>query len=822
MTICKHQTIHQLLEVQGATHGKHLALTDGQGSSQTYANLLSTVDNLILDLYCAGINPRDRVSIVGPNGIDLAITLLAVSSFAAAIPLNPAYTTKEFESYFSELGAKWLVVFDGYETAALDAAHSLKIGIIRVSIRMFRVVDEKRRSFEVASVASISGGADDICLVLLTSGSTGRSKKVPLTQRNVLTSAAHICDSLLLTPADKCLCMWEQFHVGGLVDLLLVPLASGGSTLCAGSFNAQRLLELVEKHDITWFQAVPTTLNELVLHLHKRKGQINSQRLRFIRSVAAALSPALMQSIESLFGVPVLQTLGMTEAGPLITTNRLGPGARKAGSVGLPAGPEVKVVGPDGDELPQGAAGKIMIRGENVFGGYEDASEANKELFEDGWFYTGDNGYFDADGFLFLTGRTKEMINRGGEKISPQEIDDALQLHPKIGQAAAFSVKHKTLGEDVGVAVVLRPGQQLSAAEVRVHLAHYLAGFKVPQRVYFLDGMPRDPVGKINRISLAALAESNAALAQQKSAFDDIQQRIARIWASELDLPHVGPNESFFEIGGDSLAGMRVLLAIEAEFKHRLSPQVWSSISTVPEMARVLRRDLANDLPKPKAATSSSMPDEFFRTIGMVMSSGVIKTMPDDPTIKIINPNAKKVPLVWVFNSPDREMAGLLQHWNSERPLLGLYSGSRHIPNTAEAAKIIAEHYCDRLLALFPRQDFYLAGNCRGGTIAHKILELLNARGVFPKRILFLEYIDLSLLDYPGEIRFMFGKQSATTFVHSASIGAVQRNEKVTDTKKVLWIDGEHGQFFYSDNGAVLAREILTFINETDGATNLA
>jgi acyl-CoA synthetase (AMP-forming)/AMP-acid ligase II len=811
MSIYKHTTIHQLLVTQAATCGDNLAITDGEEFSQTYAGLLNTVDRLILELYSAGINPRDRVSIVGPNGVDLAITLLGVSSFATAVPLNPAYTAKEFESYFREMRVKWLVVFDGYETPALNVARSFELGAIRVSTKSLNVVSHKQRDGQITSVGNIAASSDDICLILLTSGSTGRPKKVPLRHRNVLASTAHICESLLLSSADKCLCMWEQFHVGGLVDLLLVPLASGGSTLCAGGFNAQRLLELADKHDITWFQAVPTTLHELSVQLRRLDHRIGSTRLRFVRSVAAALSPVLMEEIESLFGVPVLQTLGMTEAGPLITTNRLPPGRRKAGSVGLPAGPDVKIVGPDGNTLPFGVAGKIMIRGENVFDGYEDAPEANKESFQDGWFYTGDNGYFDPDDFLFLTGRTKEMINRGGEKISPQEIDDVLQLHPKIAQAAAFSIKHQTLGEDVGVAVVLKPGQQLSAAELRTHVAQHLVSFKVPQRINFLDKMPRDHVGRINRAVLAAQVETNTTLANR----ENIERRIARIWASELNLPFVGPDENFFEIGGDSLAGLRVLLAIEADFNHRLSPHIWSSISTVTEMANVLRRDLAEHISKTGlAAKSPSMPDELFRTIGMVMSSGAIKTMPDDPTIKIINPDGEKVPLVWVFNSPDREMTGLSQYWNSNRPLLGLYSGSRQIPNTEDTRKKIAAYYCDRVIALFPDGEFYLAGNCRGGRVAHKMLEDLNERGVFPKRVMFLEYIDQSLFNYPGEVRFVFGKQSHLRFSFSAGITAVLRNEKETNSKKLFWVDGAHGEFFHRQNCAGLAREIHAFVGE--------
>jgi acyl carrier protein len=363
----------------------------------------------------------------------------------------------------------------------------------------------------------------------------------------------------------------------------------------------------------------------------------------------------------------------------------------------------------------------------------------------------------------------------------------------------------------------LRPGQQLSAAEVRSHVAEYLVSFKVPQRVNFIDRMPRDHVGRVNRAALATQAEVNTVLAKR----ENVERRIAGIWASELNLPFVGPDENFFEIGGDSLAGVRILLAIESEFNHRLSPHVWASISTVNEMASVLRRDLATNIPKPEvAAKSPSIPDELFRIIGMVMSSGAIKTMPDDPTIKVINPGGKRVPLVWVFNSPDREMTGLSKYWSSDRPLFGLYSGSRQIPKTEDTRKRIAAYYCDRLLDLFPDGNFYLAGNCRGGTIAHRILKGLNDCGIFPKRVMFLEYIDQSLFDYPGEVRFVFGKQSHLRFSFGPAITAVLRIEKATNVRKLFWIDGEHGQFFYGQIGAALAREVMSFIGEYETANS--
>ena len=300
--------------------------------------------------------------------------------------------------------------------------------------------------------------------------------------------------------------MWEQFHIGGMVDLLLVPLASGGRIICTSSFDAESFFQILETRSPTWFQGVPTTLHEILAVARKTGRSPAKTSLRFIRSVASALSPQLMDRIESLFQVPVVQTFGMTEAGPLITTNPLPPGIRKAGSTGPSCGPMISIRDPSGRELPPFETGEILVKGENVVAGYEGNKEATAQSFRDGWFHTGDTGYLDADGYLFLKGRIKEQINRGGEKIIPQEIDDVLAAHPEIEQAASFSMKHATLGEDVGAAVVLRENSSLDEGAIRRYVASQLSDFKVPKTILFLPSLPRSTIGKVKRDTLAALA----------------------------------------------------------------------------------------------------------------------------------------------------------------------------------------------------------------------------------------------------------------------------------------------------------------------------
>lgn len=579
------RNILSLLEAQAARYGNAAAIQAPNGPAISYAELFRRVAGMASGLQARGVTPASRVGMVLPNGLDMAIALLGVSCASVAVPLNPAYKEAEYEAYFSETQASHLLVLEGEAPAARAAATKLGMQIIELA--------EDGHLAGPANPAGRTAAAapspDSVAMILLTSGSTGRPKRVPLTHRNLCTSACHVRDSLALTPQDRCLSMWEQHHIGGLVDLLLAPLASGGSVLCAGSFDARRFYELLAEHSPTWFQGVPTTLRELMVHGKSAFDAAPAHSLRFMRSVAAALPPSLMEEIEQYFGVPVIQTFGMTEASPLITTNLLPPNLRKPGSAGKSCGPEVAIMGEQGIPLDSGAHGEVAVRGENIFSGYEDNPEANSAAFRNGWFYTGDTGYIDEDGYLFLRGRVKEMINRGGEKISPYEIEDVLSRHPAVSQVAAFSVPHPTLGEDVGAAIVIRNGSTLSEIDVREFAAERLSAFKVPKILVFLDTLPRCPVGKVRRQELAdmTIKSREEGFTAPRSALEAF---LAKLWAMELDLARVGIDDDFSALGGDSLSSVRLLAAIDKLLGLNFSDDVLDQLTTVRRMAQHIEK----------------------------------------------------------------------------------------------------------------------------------------------------------------------------------------------------------------------------------------
>ncbi len=452
-----------------------------------------------------GLGRNDRIAIVLPNGPEMAAAFVAVAAGATTAPLNPAYRADEFEFYLTDLNAKGIVLEAGYDGPALDVAERLGVPVIRLTPRAEDAAGLFDLSADLDGSPAAGGPAepDDIALVLHTSGTTSRPKIVPLSQANVSASARHIAETLRLEPVDRCLNVMPLFHIHGLIAAVLSSLGAGASVHCSPGFNALRFFAWMEEVRPTWYTAVPTMHQAILSRASRNQAVIEANPLRLIRSSSSSLPPQVMAELEEVFNAPVIESYGMTEAAHQMASNPLPPGQRKPGTVGIAAGPEVAVLGPDNRPLPQGETGEISIRGPNVTAGYENNPKANAEAFTDGWFRTGDQGFMDTEGFLTISGRLKEIINRGGEKISPREVDEVLMDHPSVAQAVTFAVSHAKLGEDVAAAIVLREGAEATDRELRDFAAGRLADFKVPRQVLFLEEIPKGATGKLQRIGLA-------------------------------------------------------------------------------------------------------------------------------------------------------------------------------------------------------------------------------------------------------------------------------------------------------------------------------
>ena len=471
----------------------------------THGALGALARETVAALNAMGIGRNDRVAIVLPNGPEMAAAFVAIASGATTAPLNPSYKAEEFDFYLADLHARALVIQEGMDSPARAVAAARGIPVVELR------PGEQAGAFTLHPGAPLRGTparpgvaqADAVALVLHTSGTTSRPKIVPLRHINVTASAYNIGAVLGLGDADLCLNIMPLFHIHGLIAATLASLAAGGSVCCTPGFNGFRFYSWFQQVRPTWYTAVPT-MHQTILELAPRNAAaIAAGRLRFIRSSSASLPPQVMTAMEQAFGVPVIESYGMTEASHQMASNPLPPRPRFPGSVGLAAGPEVAIMDEQGTILPAGGLGEVAIRGRNVTAGYENNEAANKAGFTNGWFRTGDQGVLDADGYLRLTGRLKELINRGGEKISPLEVDEVVMDHPAVAQCLTFGLPHAKLGEEVAVAIVLRAGMEVKETELRDFCGTRLAAFKVPRRVVFLEEIPKGATGKLQRIGLA-------------------------------------------------------------------------------------------------------------------------------------------------------------------------------------------------------------------------------------------------------------------------------------------------------------------------------
>jgi acyl-CoA synthetase (AMP-forming)/AMP-acid ligase II len=499
------QTLRDLL---AAGTDDSTALTAPGGVALTFGALRALVADTVATLNALGIGRNDRVGIVLPNGPEMATAFIAVASGATSAPLNPAYRADEFEFYLSDLGAKALVVDAGSTSPAIGIARKLGVRIVELHPHPERGAGsfELRDTSGAAAASTAQVGfaqPDDVALVLHTSGTTSRPKIVPLSQRNVCASARNIREFLRLSSTDRGLNIMPLFHIHGLIAGVLAPLSAGGQVCCTPGFNALKFFGWMEEARPTWYTAVPTMHQAILSRAANNKAVIAANPLRFIRSSSSAMPPQVIRELEEVFGAPLVEAYGMTEAAHQMAANPLPPRVRKPGTVGIAAGPEVAIMDEGGALLAPGNVGEVVIRGENVTRGYENNPKANAEGFTNGWFRTGDQGMMDAEGYLTITGRLKEIINRGGEKVSPREVDEVLMDHPAVSQVVTFAIPHDKLGEEVGAVVVLREGATLTEKELREFAASRLADFKVPRKVLFMAEIPKGATGKLQRIGLA-------------------------------------------------------------------------------------------------------------------------------------------------------------------------------------------------------------------------------------------------------------------------------------------------------------------------------
>jgi acyl-CoA synthetase (AMP-forming)/AMP-acid ligase II len=470
------------------------------GLEVTYGQLHGQIEAVTAALREGGVQAGEPIALVLPNTLEFLVAFLATTwARAVAAPLNPGYKVEELRFYLEDAGARAVLVPPG-DHPACEAARQLQVPIWECGLARGQVCVQRRSGRAAPSPDRSAPTADDVALFLHTSGTTSRPKGVPLTHGNLMASIANIAATYQLTPRDRSLIVMPLFHVHGLIGATLSTLHTGGAVVVPGRFSAGAFWETASRYGVTWYSAVPT-IHQILLG---RAEQDNAPRggLRFIRSCSSALAPAVFHRLEERFGAPVLEAYGMTEAAHQMASNPLPPGPRRPGSVGQGTGVDIVIRDEDGRRLPAGTQGEVTIRGSNVMHGYLNNPAANASSFWEGYFRTGDQGVLDQNGYLVLTGRLKELINRGGEKISPLEVDAALLEHPAVAEAVSFAAPDAKYGEEVQAAVVLKGAA--TPAEIQAFCLERLADFKVPKVIHITAAVPRTATGKIQRRHVAA------------------------------------------------------------------------------------------------------------------------------------------------------------------------------------------------------------------------------------------------------------------------------------------------------------------------------
>lgn len=467
------------------------------GPTTSYAQYADEIERTAGLLAAAGVKPERPVSIALVNNLEFMVLFLAVARAGAiAAPLNPAYTVDEFKFFMQDADSQMVIVPSG-ENLAREAANELGIPVVNASLDGNHVVLSNSLGKLTKSTDPQPPSPQDVALFLHTSGTTSRPKGVPLTHSNLMKSIKNIKKHYVLRPDDTSIIVMPLFHVHGLMGASLSTLNSGGSLVIPERFSASNFWNLQKDYSATWYSAVPTIHQILLMRADGDNAPDKS--FRFVRSCSSALAPAIFEKLESRFGAPVLEAYGMTEASHQMSSSPMPPGKRIPGTVGQATGVEIAIMDMEakGQLQSPDKIGEVVIKGENVMHGYHKNPEANAEAFVKGWFRTGDQGFLDADGYLSLTGRIKELINRGGEKISPLEVDGVLLKHPAVAEAVCFAVPDEKYGEVVQAAVVLNGDTDQES--IQNYCREQLADFKVPDVVYITDALPRTATGKIQR-----------------------------------------------------------------------------------------------------------------------------------------------------------------------------------------------------------------------------------------------------------------------------------------------------------------------------------
>ena len=681
------------------------ALLDPGKEALSYGALRSVTDGIGSVLRAKGFTHESRIGLISSRSANAVSLLLGVMDTAVGVPLPSNFSPSEYVTHFREKEVDAVIIEAGVDTEAHVVAAEQNLPVlegvshnsgISGNISLGHPAENRERNPDPTSL-------DELVLLLSTAGTGSIPKLVPRFHQRIIDAADKGHQLLQMSGEDKVL-VFTPLYYGGALGYVFHALFSGANLVFLESFEPKSFFESLAKYEITFFTGGPTVLSEIKANYRNFSHLRPHFRLRCINAQSAHTSERLAREIEEIFGVPLIQSYSSSETGR-ITANPLPPGVRKLGTVGLPVDCEVRILGSDGGALPARSVGEIVVKSNRVFGGYENDDAANAQAFSDGWFRTGDEGFFDEDGYLTLTGRIKEMINRGGEKVSPAEVDGALMDHPDVIEAVTFPIPHPTLGEEVAAAVVGVVGTDINEGDLSRYLLDRLSGFKVPRCFVFVDEIPKSDAGKVQRYKLAETLGVNldlnlAQARKSKRRPSPLEYRLQRLWQRALGVPHAGLDDNFFLLGGDSLQAEELLLQIERMFKCRLHTATLYKASTVAEMAALIQ-------------------DE---TEGMEIQGAMVPIQPDGDRPPFFCVHARIGGVIFLYP--------LSQYLGADQPLYGIQPvgwDPATVPFTK--ANDMAAHYVAEIRKIQPQGPYFIGGYSFGGRVAVYIARQLRAAG---------------------------------------------------------------------------------------------
>ncbi|WP_373091606.1 AMP-binding protein [Zhongshania sp.] len=751
----------------------------------SYAALAQQLQYTHEQLQLAGIAREDRVAVILPQGPENAVLCLALMEYCCCVPLNPELNAIELHALIAPLDIALLITSPEQRPTDVVAKQN-KLQCLHLIPKLTGLAGEfslvkNSPPPKRATPSKIPHAASDTCLLLHTSGTTARPKQVPLSRQNLLVSCQNLIQSLSLSQRDTVLNMMPQFHIGALLDVLLAPLLSGGSVIIARDLSASTFFNCLKQFHATWYQGVPTMLAELCREARLMAQSDLSASLRFCRSVSAPLSEATHLQFESLFNIPVVEIYGMSEAAGLICSNPITPKSQRKGSVGRCARVAIKIIDDYGNPTEFGQVGEIIIAGKNVFTGYLN-QEANQTDFIGSWFRTGDLGYFDEDGYLFLNGRIKDIINRGGEKISPLEIDNCLLSLPEIQDAACFSSEHPSLGEEVAAAVVLNSNAKYNSESILAKLSTQLSQHKIPRELFFCEKLPRNAGGKLQRHKLSEKYGSKPRLPSKAilPPRSDLERQLRKIWQHHLEIEDISVDDNFFDLGGNSLSATSFIADLEALLDAKLPPGILFDYPSIAELDRVLS-ERKNSAEHPmlsqklshaqRAAISSGIPADIFSKLLQYTSAWQGCRLRADALLFAYNTLGSQTPLFWGAQG-EEEVANLARALGPDQPVYGFRSLYLIDGKNDDYSHALAQYYLKELQEIQHAGPYFLGGFCEAAKIAFSIAQQLHQQQQEPSLLCLVEKFIPQ--QYSGRLSLFFcqdGRRSAYQNYQCPEIG---------------------------------------------------